>query len=293
MKRKLWIRILIPVLIALGVLFVQRARIAELLEKEPVDELVGKQVDIILFMGQSYMSGANGDAAQAPEVPVGQGFEYKAVTEPSGLSYLQEPFGAEEHREGLLDDREILERRGTMASAFVNAYYQETETPVVAVAASRGSSSMNSWLERLAGDAISRLTDCRSYLAKEGVLVRHCYMVWMQGEADANKERTKEQYYADMTSLMDLMEASGVEKCFLIQIGDHVLQPDHHTEIQEAQMELCENDDRMILASDLPAKLDDKVDETGVHFTQEALNLIGEDAGHSAGYAVSNQFTFQ
>ncbi|MCI9018722.1 MAG: hypothetical protein HFI27_07490, partial [Lachnospiraceae bacterium] len=117
-----------------------------------------RTMDVILFMGQSNMSGANGDASQAPELIKGAGYEYRAITEPERLFVLEEPFGENEHREGALDDREILERRGTLVTSFVNAYYEETGTPVAAVSASRGSSSLNGWLNKgLKEDAAQRL----------------------------------------------------------------------------------------------------------------------------------------
>ncbi len=288
MKRKILIGAGILAFLLTGLLFIKRDAISRLLVQDVTPELAGKQADIILFMGQSNMSGAGGNAKEAPQVPEGAGYEYKAVTAPEALVYLREPLGEMEHREGLLDDRDLLKRHGTMASAFVNAYYAETGVPVVAVAASRGSSSMDSWLERLAGDAIDRLTQCRKHLETHQVSVRHCYMVWMQGEADANKETPKEEYIAGMQMLADQMEAAGVEACFLIQIGNHTRQPGHHAEIQQAQLELCQLDDRIFLASVLPAQLDNELDEGGVHFSQKALNLIGEDAGRMAGSVAGN-----
>ena len=44
-------------------------------------------VDLIFFMGQSNMAG-RGDAALAPAVTPGMGFEYRAVTDPAQLHPL-------------------------------------------------------------------------------------------------------------------------------------------------------------------------------------------------------------
>ena len=44
-------------------------------------------VDLIFFMGQSNMAG-RGDAALAPAVTPGMGFEYRAVTDPAHLHPL-------------------------------------------------------------------------------------------------------------------------------------------------------------------------------------------------------------
>ena len=58
----------------------------------------------------------------------------------------------------------------------------------------------------------------------------------------------------------------------------------------DAQLEICEEADDIILASGLPAALTDADmrDEGGIHYTQEALNLIGEDAGRNAGVYVKS-----
>jgi len=243
-------------------------------------------MDVILFMGQSNMSGANGDAALAPKLTDGAGYEYRAITDPNTLHVLEEPFGALEHRQGELDDREILDRNGSLVTAFVNAYYAQTKTPVVAISASRGSSSLNGWLHKgLKEDALARLASAKACLKKEKVHIRHIYMVWFQGEADANLETTAEEYHTGMEELLASMKEQGVEQCFLIQLGPDLKNPEHHQVIMDAQLELCEKSEDVTLASKLPAVLKEAgmKDEGGIHFTQEALNRIGEDAGTNAG----------
>lgn len=243
-------------------------------------------MDVILFMGQSNMSGANGDASQAPELTRGAGYEYRAVTDPAGLHVLEEPFGVNEHREGALDDREILDRLGTLVTAFVNAYYEETGTPVVAISASRGSSSLNGWLNKgLKEDAMARLGGAKEYMEMKHIPIRHIYMVWFQGEADANLKLTAEEYKEGLSTLVSYMGEQGVEQCFVIQIGQDVEDPGHGQEIRQAQLEICEESEMCTLASELPADLNeaDMKDKGRVHFTQKALNQIGTDAGSHAG----------
>ena len=251
-------------------------------------------MDVILFMGQSNMSGACGDASQAPELIEGAGYEYRAITDPDTLHVLEEPFGLNEHREGALDDRELLERNGSLVTAFVNAYYEQTGTPVVAISASRGSSSMDSWLNKgLMADAIDRLHGAKECLKKEKVHVRHIYMVWFQGEADANKETPSEEYQVLVQTLVDSMKEEGVEQCFLIQTGQNGDEPGLHDEVRAAQLELCEKSEDITLVSTLPGELtgEDMMDGGVVHFLQKALNLIGTDAGTNAGAWVQAQGT--
>ena len=84
-----------------------------------------RSMDLIIFMGQSNMSGAGGDASAAPKLTEGAGYEYRAVTDPDTLHVLAEPFGEKENR-GALDDTELLERKGSLVTSFVNAYYEQT-----------------------------------------------------------------------------------------------------------------------------------------------------------------------
>ncbi|MCI9682722.1 MAG: sialate O-acetylesterase [Lachnospiraceae bacterium] len=251
-----------------------------------------RTMDVILFMGQSNMSGANGDASQAPELIKGAGYEYRAITEPERLFVLEEPFGENEHREGALDDREILERRGTLVTSFVNAYYEETGTPVAAVSASRGSSSLNGWLNKgLKEDAAQRLEGAKECLKKEKIRIRHIYMVWFQGEADVNLKLTKEEYKEGLNALVSYMGEQGVEQCFLIQMGTDGENSEYHQAVMQAQLEVCEESEQITLASKLPCELNgtDMKDRGKIHFTQKALNLIGADAGAHTGAWVQEQ----
>jgi len=244
-----------------------------------------RSMDLILCMGQSNMSGAGGDAAEAPGLTEGAGYEYRAVTDPDTLHVLSEPFGEKENR-GTLDDTELLERKGSLVTAFVNAYYEQTKVPVVAVSASRGSSSLNGWNTKgLREEAADRLAAAKECMKKEKIHVRHTYMLWFQGEADANLKATKEEYETGLRTLVSYMEEQGVEKCFVIELGPDLEDPGKHREVMEAQLESCEKNQDMVLVSVLPAELLDPElrDVLGIHYGQEALNRIGTDAGKNAG----------
>ena len=245
------------------------------------------EVDVILFAGQSNMSGV-GDASLAPVVPKGVGYEFRAITDPTRLYPLAEPFGENEHNPGMCDDRGLLERTGSLVSAFVNSYYAQTRTPVVAVSASRGSSKMHTWLKEngLFLDAGQRLDACLKYLnADPSYKIRHIYMVWLQGESDTSAKKTPEDYEEKLTELFDNFKILGVEKCFVIRIGldlerdsegiDHVI---------EAQTELCRTSEDFVLVSTQAVTLNDRgMMQDRVHYTQEGYNFIGEEAGTNAG----------
>ncbi len=248
-----------------------------------------KEADLILFMGQSNMSGAGGNAAEAPKLIKGAGYEYRAISSPDELHVLAEPFGENEHREGFLDDRELIQRGGSLVTAFVNAYYRETKERVVAVSASRGSAQISSFNNYLVEDVIERLEGAKHTMMEQKVNIRHIYMVWFQGETDAYVGTEKERYIGGMQKLLNTLQPYGVEKCFVIQIGNAEMEGESvdTAAMHEIQETLCETDDNFILVSVLPREISKPpYMEDGIHFTQAGLNLIGEDAGKNAGIYV-------
>ena len=245
-----------------------------------------KEADLILFMGQSNMSGAGGNAKEAPELIKGAGYEYRAISQPEELCVLAEPFGENENRKGYLDDRGLIPRNGSLVTSFVNAYYEQTGERVVAVSASRGSARISSFNDYLLEDVIQRLENAKRVMNEKKVNIRHIYMVWLQGETDAYLEIRKEEYIGEMQKMLFTLQPYGVEKCFVIQIGNGICDGVAFdcTEMQKTQEQLCETDENFVLVSTLGKSLSEPpYMEDGIHFTQQALNILGEDAGTNAG----------
>ena len=106
-------------------------------------------VDLIFFMGQSNMAG-RGDAALAPAVIPGMGFEYRAVTDPAHLHPLAEPFGVNENDPAGVNEPGM--KTGSMVSAFVNACTAQTGIAVVGVSCAKGGSAIAEWLAQYLTD---------------------------------------------------------------------------------------------------------------------------------------------
>ena len=102
-----------------------------------------KTVDLLFFMGQSNMAG-RGDAALAPAVTPGMGYEYRAVTDPDALHPLAEPFGVNENDPAGVNEPGM--KTGSMVSSFVNACTARTGVPVVGVSCAKGGSAIAEWL---------------------------------------------------------------------------------------------------------------------------------------------------
>ena len=74
-------------------------------------------------------------------------------------------------------------KTGSMVSAFVNAYVEETKVPVVGVSCSKGGSAIAEWLPGTPyyRDAVCRMKRCEAFLKKQGIPIVHRFMVWCRG----------------------------------------------------------------------------------------------------------------
>ena len=170
-----------------------------------------EKADLILFMGQSNMAG-RGRAEEAPAVPEGTGYEFRAVTAPDRLFPLTEPFGRDEN-----DPEGVYEpgmKTGSLVSAFVNAYYEGTGVPVIGVSASKGGSRIREWQPGtpMLTDAANRLAAVKTFLAETGIPIRHIFMLWCQGESDGDAGVTPEQYQYLETIIDSFIAAVTLEK---------------------------------------------------------------------------------
>lgn len=157
---------------------------------------------------------------------------------------------------------------------------------MVAVSASRGSAQISSFNNYLVEDVIERLENAKRVMMEQQVNIRHIYMVWFQGETDAYLATTSDQYIGGMQQLLYTLQPYGVEKCFVIQIGNVIMGEEviDTSYIQSVQENLCETDENFIMASTIAKTISEPpYMEDGIHFTQQGLNLIGEDAGRNTG----------
>lgn len=263
-------------------------------EQQGNQEQEHNYVDVIIFMGQSNMAG-RGDASLA--IPCGEGhaYEFKAVTDPTRLYPLEEPFGQKENNVGLSDiSGKEYKKTGGPVSAFCEAYYQATKVPVVAVSASQGGTNSSEWQAgyALIGEAKNRLELCLNYMySQDEFEVRNIFMVWLQGEGDAGNGMQYEEYNANMRNIVDEMKTVGVEHCYVISIGTYMksLNPtryDLYLAFGEMQARMCENHDDMTHVSRKLALMPESMMHLNNHYKQEAYNIMGNDAGKNTAYHV-------
>ncbi len=226
----------------------------------------------------------------APRVISGAGVEFRAISDPRVLYPIEEPFGKNEN-----DPAGIFEpgwKTGSMASAFVNAYYEKTGTPVFAVSASKGGSSIREWQpeEAYHKDLVRRLGRAVAYAKERGITIRNRYLLWCQGETDGDNGLAPEAYKRMTKTLFETLEAEGVDHTFLVEIGlynppspEDNFKPDY-TKIIQAQEEMAEEEpERITIVSKKFKEMKDRgLMKDQFHYFQQAYNEVGTEAGENA-----------
>ena len=252
---------------------------------------VRNEVDVVIFMGQSNMAGRGAVTEEhpedAPEVMDGAGWEFRAISNPKALFRITKTFGLYENVEGAINDG--AKKTGGMVPAFVNAYYAHNgKVPVICVSASEGNTSMKDWeagTPRLS-DAVSRLQTCVQWLTDNGYEIRHQYMIWCQGESDDSQ--TEDWYIDKVTGMFAEMHAAGVEKCFIIRVGNTYPATEARVEMMQWQNHLCQqNPDMIMISNSLCTMLDRGLMQDHEHYFQAAYNECGEEAGNNMAYYVT------
>ncbi len=254
---------------------------------------VNAEVDLIVFAGQSNMCGSGGNASQAPTPKSGTAYEFDITTKSKRTIMMREPFGEGTNRANGLNDNGRYSTNGTLVSAFCINYYKQTKVPVVGLSSAWGGSSTNTWLNRgLLTKTQKNLKLAKKQLKKNGLKVRHIYMVWYQGESDAMQSISPSTYMSRMKKIYKRMKKVGVEKIFMIRIGHDVGNPNLNSTIMEAQSKLCKKNKNFVLVSKKAASY---VNAPGqyysdtIHLNQKALNAVGYEAGKAAGKYVKKQ----
>jgi hypothetical protein len=257
-------------------------------ESGSLDKFANNTVDLVMFMGQSNMAG-RGTASEAPVVPKGYGYEFRAISDSTKLYDIVEPFGVDENNP--LGINEPNMKTGSLVSAFTIAYYNEVKVPIVGVSSAKGGSSIKSWQPNgsYLNDSIDRFKKAESYLLNNGYRIRKKFMVWCQGETDGDKSMCEEEYKTRFQTMLDEMFKSGIEQCFLIRIGNHRDLPEQYSGIIKAQTDFCESYDKAVLVATKFAEMASKgLMKDSFHYKQEAYNAVGTEAGKNTGYYILN-----
>ena len=289
--------------------------------------------DLIIFMGQSNMvgHGYKDYAKQCNYSPVeiidGAGYEmtFNDSNKATGIIKLRE-------NEALFGSRVANDTTGSLVTAFMNAYYNNTGTPVIGIqAAQTGTSIYDDWQEGqgVLETAKTRFKTAEEYLNTNGYKIKHRYMVWYQGEQDVKKVEytdngVTKKYEDYLRNTVEAMQGAiknngkyeqdiGVERCFLIRIGELYVptgttmenkykeQYFNYVNMVNKQTEICNDNNWVTLVSTSANTLShswkmmmkykkneetDKYEVDQVHLNQEALDIVGSEAGKNVAYYV-------
>lgn len=246
-------------------------------------------VDIIMFMGQSNMSGCGGNASQAPVVVPGAAYEFRAISDPTRLYSIAEPFGINENQIG-----GIVEypggKKGSLVSAFANTYYEETGVPMIAVSASAGATTTEYWSRQaIVNDFVERHQRAKIWLEGNDYYIRNQYVIWLQGESDADQGITAEQYTENMDNIIRPLFINGIQKVFIIRPGRTIDKAHYFDDVIMAQTEMCRTSGYYALASTMMSGFGTTYMVDQWHYNQMALNMLGADAAKNVAYYSNNR----
>jgi poly(3-hydroxybutyrate) depolymerase/lysophospholipase L1-like esterase len=266
-----------------------KSGVTEWLLSKSKSQNTDKTVDLAIFMGQSNMAG-RGEYEDAVQCKVGHGYEFRSVTEPDMLFNITGPFGKLENNDAINDNSGagVDRRSGDMVSALMESYYSETGTPIVGVQCSRGGTNLGYWNSAAQkAEAQSRLTAAKTYLEDNGYTINHVFMVWVQGEADADKLQTGSQtvdgYKSSTLSVFNYMKEVGVTDMFMVQTGhfngtdDDGTHDAAYVSIHDAQGTLADENENIYTVGSLLEYQSSMKDQ--YHYHQNAYNEVGTAAG--------------
>lgn len=251
-------------------------------------------VDIVLFIGQSNMAG-RGKSAEATKVEVGHAYEFRAISDPTMLYHLEEPFGVNENNpeSGVNENK----KSGSMVSAFCESYYSQTGVPIVAVSCSKGGERISFFDvgTKVYQDACDRVLNAQKFLAeKTDFEVRNTYVVWLQGESDGDKGIDPAKYTEALDRIVNgFKEDIGCAQTFVIPIGayngDKTELAEKYAAIRDAQFAYCEdNENATVISRQLLDLQKYGYMKDAFHFKQAGYEIVGKDAGANMAYFVIN-----
>ncbi len=256
-------------------------------------------VDLVLFIGQSNMAG-RGTASSATKVQTGHAYEFRAISDPTKLYPLTEPFGVNENNSssGVTENK----KTGSMVSAFCESYYAKTGVPIVAVSCSKGGEKISFFdtSTKVYADAVARVKSAQTFLktqydsGKSELKLRNTYVVWLQGESDGDVGTTAASYTQALDRIVKGFKKDiGAAQTFVIPIGtyngnDGARKAKYNT-IRDAQFLYCEDSaDATVISRQLQDLHRYGYMKDEFHFKQEGYEIIGKDAGSNMAYFVQN-----
>ena len=251
-----------------------------------------KEAEIISKAGQygavtiaTNMAGRGIACTQFPEGATdlisGAGAEFRAISDPTRLYPIAEPFGALENNPTGIFEPNM--KTGSLVTSFVNTYFQNTGVPVLGLSSSKGGSVIANWQDHddYLTDTITRLKSAQTFCEQHNITLRHQYLLWCQGESDGDHHTSADEYTKQFMQMYEKLKAVGIEHCFLIGIGAYNGTADDicYDEIRNAQYSFAEHRKDITVVSRLFEKMKARgLMKDSFHYYQAGYNEVGKDA---------------
>ena len=236
-------------------------------------------MDILFFGGQSNMEGQT-EAVPSDTAPVPGCLEYRLLTR----SYVPLRHPAGEDVPPYLGGPYL--GRGSLLPDFCRAYRRYRPVTVAAVHAALGATDIDAWTP---GSPLYRAAVDKFRAAAEDApeSIGHVYYVWLQGESDAIRRRSGDEYLSRLIGFKDALRADcGIERFGIIRVG-YFAAPKDDEAIMEAQERAAREDSDFLLLTRLASLLSRDADflnpEFAGHFNNRAMTWLGLSAGEALG----------
>lgn len=248
-------------------------------------------IDIIIFIGQSNMQGSTGEKDESSAVD--NAYEYKFLS--NSFVPLKNPVGEDIDEGRLL--RESALKNGSLVPAFCKTYCKKTKQKVIAIHTAKGNSSIIEWqkgTERF--DAMIRKIKAGIKKAKENFSINKTFIVWLQGESDALKATSKNDYVNMLVNLkneirkeIEFSKFTIIRQGYFAEFAPWIERPvlekrKSDKEIMNAFDVAIKTDSDFFMLTKICAKLSKKKKylnpkEYGPHYNNLAMEIIGKKAG--------------
>ena len=235
--------------------------------------------DILIFCGQSNMQGYT-ESCPVENAVIG-GHEYRYLT--NTIVPLSHPVGEDIGESKLL--MASHEGKGSLIPDFCRAYIEKTHREVLAVHAACAGTHIAEWLppaERY--DALIR--KAQGALSKLAERSGRVYFIWLQGESDAIRGVSEDEYIHALEELRGhLYRDLPLDGFGIIRVGKFV-EDERDLAILRAQETACRNGDFLMLTrvtavcTQAPSLINPYAPG---HYSNAGMTLIGQFAGANLG----------
>ena len=256
-----------------------------------------REFDVFVFLGQSNMQG---QAEGLPEAnPSVEGaFEYRCLTDT--LVPLAHPVGetvlwgmkpmtfSADYVWDVWDEIAFLSAHNggaSLAPYFANAYVKKCGRGVIAVHCAKGATRIAEWTSETKrfDHAVKKTMLAVEKARSQGIAVKDVYVLWFQGESDAEAGTPKSDYKKALTQIKNAWKkAACIRRFGIVRVGNFAMD-ERDDAIQSAQDELCVSDADFFMATRITERIFGQTEmmnpDAFGHFGIKGLEAIGNDAG--------------